>query len=146
MGSPARSVHPSLAELLDSLAIYQIKEVLDAPRSASYATEAKAIESDIDGILNESDIPSIGDFLRLVIALAQINLHIWHVKDEMQTDSSRFDECTKLGHQLNGIRNQLKNRILTAAAGLDQSGVRTNVATDDLEDWQLSILTGDPDS
>jgi hypothetical protein len=47
---------------------------------------------------------------------------------------------------LNGIRNQLKNRILTAAQGVEQSGVRTNLGTDGLEGWQLSILAGDVDA
>lgn len=141
-----RSIQPSLSELLDALTVYQIKEVMDASNNESYAEESKAIESDIDGILQVSDIKSIGDFLRLVVALSQINLHIWHVKEEMQTNPDRFDECTKLGHQLNGIRNQLKNRILTAAQGVEQSGVRTNLGTDGLEGWQLSILGGDVDA
>lgn len=146
MGSAARSVNPSLAELLDSLTVYQIKEVLDAPSSVSHAEEMKAIESDLDGLISTNDIPSVGDFLRLVIALAQVNLHIWHVKGEMGTDQERFDDCTKLAHQLNGIRNQLKNRIMEVAAGHDRSAARTNVGTDDLEGWELSVLTGDPDS
>lgn len=146
MVKPPRSIHPSLSELLDTLTVYQIKEIMDASNSESYAEESRAIESDIDDLLEVSDIHSIGDFLRLVVALSQVNLHIWYVKEEMQKYPERFDECTKLGHQLNGIRNQLKNRILTATQGVEQSGVRTNLGTDGLEGWRLSILDGDPGS
>ena len=102
-------------------------------------------EADLDGVLASIDIRSIGEFLRLLVALSQINLHIWHVKDQIKADPTRFDENTKLGHQLNGIRNQLKNRISRIESEEDLSGARTNTGTDGLEGWQLSILTGDSD-
>ena len=145
MGSSPRTIVPPLADLMDSLTIYQIKQVMDAQNSASYAVEMNAIEADLDGILASIDIRSIGEFLRLLVALSQINLHIWHVKDQIKADPTMFDENTKLGHQLNGIRNQLKNRLSAIESGEDPSGVRTNTGTDGLEGWQLSILTGDSD-
>lgn len=49
--------------------------------------------------------------IRVIIALAQLNLHIWN-KDIMEahhaSEPDRYMELLKLSHQLNGIRNRLR--------------------------------------
>jgi hypothetical protein len=138
MASSDRRIEPSVAELIDRLTIDQIKEVLAGAPAASFAGEMRRIEQDLDTIFADTEVRLDAQMILLVIALAQINLHIWHTKDVMQTVPSRFQECMKLAHQLNGLRNQLKNRIeeLYGSGG----SVKSNTATEDLEGWNLSVL------
>ncbi|MGE3538412.1 MAG: hypothetical protein AB7N91_13400 [Candidatus Tectimicrobiota bacterium] len=141
MDSPVeRLVSPSLAELLDRLAIDQIKEVKDSPHAAHYAEEIHRIIHDLDVIFAEAGIACTARLIRLVIALAQINLHIWHTKEMMQSGPEHFQECMKLAHQLNGIRNQIKNRILEDTGLHEPFAKKTNTATDSLTGWTLSVL------
>src|SRR5438034_28003 len=80
----------------------------DGSAAARFAAEMDRIEHDLDAILADTKVRVDAQLILLVIALAQINLHIWHTKDIMQTVPDRFQESMKLAHQLNGIRNQLK--------------------------------------
>lgn len=140
MDSPERLIYPSLAELLDQLAIDQIKEVLDSVNRTSYAGEMRKIEHDLDLIFAEDRVQFDAHLIRLVIALAQINLHIWQTKEIMQNVPARFQQSMKLAHQINGIRNQIKNQIMEAT-GLRQSSTgKTNLSTDNLEGWVMSVL------
>lgn len=138
--SPARLEQPSLTELLDRLTIDQIKEVFDSENRESYAEEMRDIEHDLDLIFRESRLKLNAGLIRLIIALAQMNLHIWEIKKIMQTEPSRFQECMKLAHQLNGLRNQIKNQIMAETGLGEPSASKTNVLTDDLSGWALSIL------
>ena len=138
-----RRVNPSVAELLDRLTVDQIKEVLDPEHATSYAAEMAKLEHDLDLFLEEGGVRLGGHLIALVIALAQINLHLWRTKDEMQVAPDRFQECMKLAHQLNGLRNQLKNRILEVVGGAP-SERKTNVSTEDLQGWRLSVLASTP--
>ena len=53
--------------------------------------------------------------MRIIVLISQINLHIWKNKDLMQENldnSEKYLSLLKLSHQLNGIRNRMKNYIL----------------------------------
>jgi len=132
--------HPSLAELIDCLTVDQIKEVLNINDSASYGAKISRIEQNLDLIFTKNMMELDASFIRLIIALAQINLHIWRTKDIMQTEPDRFKECMKLAHQLNGLRNQIKNKILDEAGLCEQPMAKSNVETEDLKGWFMSIL------
>jgi len=140
MGNSHTLTHPSLAELIDCLTVDQIKEVLDINNSASYGSKISRIKQDLDLIFTKNRMELDASFIRLIIALAQINLHIWRTKDIMQTKPDRFKECMKLAHQLNGLRNQIKNKILDKAGLCDQPMAKSNVETEDLKGWFMSIL------
>jgi len=141
MDSCDRNIKPSLPELIDRLSIDQIKEVLVSPGKESFGGEIQRIEGELDRIFSHTRQPIITSrFLRLVIALAQINLHIWKEKERMMNDSSSFEKHLKLSHQLNGLRNQLKNDLFEGAGIKQRSLAKTNTDTEDLEGWKLSIL------
>ena len=130
---------PTLAELIDRLTVDQIKEVLIAKNKASYAEEMKCIEHDIDQIIQEKNIQLSAHLLRYVIILAQFNLHIWYNKDKMREDPEHYAELLTMAHQLNGIRNQMKNLIIEESGDRQPSARHTNVNTDGLQGWDVSV-------
>lgn len=127
------------SELLDRLTITQIKEILVPEQRASFSEEIRRLTHDINLISEEKVIKPTPRFIRLIIVLAQINLHVWHTKEIMTEDPDRFEECMKLAHQLNGIRNQTKNLLMEEAGFEASMGKRTNINTDNLEGWNFSI-------
>ncbi len=128
-----------LAELIDRLSIDQIKEVLLPEHQASFSQEMDKLAHDIDLIIAEKGLRLSSRFLRIVIAISQLNLHIWLNKDRMQEEPERYLELLKFSHQLNGIRNQLKNLLLEETRDREKSSERLNVNTDGLENWTISI-------
>jgi len=127
------------SELLDRLTILQIKEILVSESRTSFSEEMRRLIQDINLTIEEKGGRLTARFIRLIIVLAQINLHIWHAKDIMMSEPDRFEECMKLAHQLNGIRNQVKNILLEEAGFTDTTGKRTNINTDNLVGWNFSL-------
>ena len=68
-----------------------------------------------------------------------MNVHIWNNKDKMKAEPEEYDEHLKLAHQLNGLRNQMKNLLLEESGERDKSSERTNFDTDGLEGWNISL-------
>lgn len=134
-----RQYLPSFAELVDRLTVDQIKEVLAPSRSTSIAEEIKRLENDMNMIINTENVIVSARLLRKVIILAQINLHIWHNKDEMQEDPERYSELLTMAHQLNGIRNRIKNSLLDETEDSTESARHTNTETDGLRGWDISL-------
>ena len=139
MNSAERKYKVPLAELVDRLAVDQIKEVLLSEGKSSYATEMEILQHDIDLIVSERSIPLTARLLRIVIVLSQLNLHIWLLKDRMQQEPAKYDELLKLAHQLNGIRNRMKNLLLEESGDREKSAQRSNVGVDGLAGWDVSI-------
>ncbi len=139
MAENERKFLTPFAELVDRLAVDQIKEVLLKDGKESYAEEMRILMHDIDLVIQEKDIRLNARILRIVIALAQMNLHIWSLKDRMQGDAERYDEFLRLAHQLNGIRNQMKNLLLEEAGEREKSKERSNTNVDGLKGWDVSI-------
>lgn len=137
--SNVRAYQPSIAELVDRLTIDQIKEVVLSEDKASYAAEMRDLAKDIDALIKDGGIQLSARLIRIVIVLAQMNLHIWHFKDQMQTEPERYSELLTLCHQLNGIKNQMKNLLLEESANPDQAARHTNVSIDGLQGWDISI-------
>jgi hypothetical protein len=133
---------PPLAELVDRLSVDQIKELTFRDKTESIRDEMKRIEHDIDAIILEKGIKLDASLIRVIIALAQLNLHIWKNKDDMEgllDDQEKYLALLKLSHQLNGIRNQLKNHLLVIAGDRDGASLRSNFKTDGLEGWHISV-------
>ena len=139
MSSKERQYLLPLAELIDRLTIAQIKEVLISENKESYTQEMEKLAHDIDLIIEERELKLSARLIRIIIVLSQMNLHIWFNKDKMQNNPEHYLELLKLAHQLNGIRNQMKNLLLEESGDREKSAMKTNFNTDALEGWEISI-------
>lgn len=140
--SARRRFLPPFAELLDRLTVDQIKEVLLPAQADACAEEMAKISHDLDLLIEQQGIKMSARLTRMIIVLSQMNLHIWYNKDRMMREPDRYLELLKLAHQLNGLRNQVKNLLLEEAGDREKSDQRTNFNTDGLEDWSISLLRG----
>lgn len=135
-----RKYLPTLADLIDSLTINQIKEIKFHDEKSAYAQVIKKICHDIDLIIEEKNIKLTSRLVRIIILVAQLNLFIWETKDKMQeADSESYSKLLKFCHQLNGIRNTMKNKVLEEIGDKDPSKKRTNTSTDGLKGWEINI-------
>ena len=99
-----RKYLPTVAELIDRLSIIQLKEVFISEHKEEYAQEIKDIVHDLNklGLEKEYDYSNLGELLRAVVVLSQMNLHIWH--NETKYRAGDGDGNLGLTHGLNGIR------------------------------------------
>ena len=104
----------------------------------NFAQEMEKLEHDIDTIIEEKNLKLSARLIRIIIVISQMNLHIWYNKDRMQSDQEHYSELLKLSHQLNGIRNQMKNLLLEETGDKENNTIRTNFNTDGLG-WCVSI-------
>jgi hypothetical protein len=139
MASKERQYLHPFAELVDSLTINQIKEVMLPEQKESFAGEMGKITHDIDLIIEERGLRLSARLIRIIIALAQMNVHIWYNKDKMQDNPEKYADFLKLAHQLNGVRNRMKNILLEEAGDREKSARKTNYNTDGLQGWEISI-------
>ena len=110
----SRRYLPSLSDLVDRLAIVQMKAIFIPERAGEYLQERQLIEHDIDLILHQrqedgsrvtaSDVHAI-----LVIMLA--NRFIWENESKARAGGSDQDRLLKLTHSINGVRNAAKNQL-----------------------------------
>ena len=124
------------AELVDRISVDQIKEMLFDDNS-SITNEIQDISDDLDHIIKEKNVVFNARLLRVIVALSQINVHIWYLKDMMQDKPEKYDELLKLAHQINGVRNRLKNLLLEEFGDKEKSLLRSNFDTDGLEGWEV---------
>ncbi len=138
MSHKTRQFLPTLADLIDALTIDQIKEIKLSKNKDSYSKELGKISHDIEFILEEKKNPKItAKIIRLVTTIAQINVYIWNNKDQLQEKPDQYDKLLKMAHQLNGIRNRMKNLLLEEFGDKEPSLKRTNIETDDLKGWNI---------
>lgn len=133
-----RKYLPTLADLIDALSINQIKEI-KLENKQSYALDMKKISHDINILISQKQIKLSAKLIRMIIVISQVNLFIWNNKDKMQEDPKHYNDLLKLAHQLNGIRNRIKNLFLELSDEVEPSNKKTNVETDDLKGWEISI-------
>lgn len=126
------------AELIDRLAVDQIKEML-FDDNKSMTEEIEKLSHDIDMLIVEKKIVLDARLMRIIMVLSQINVHIWYLKDKMQENEDQYDELLKLAHQINGVRNRMKNLLLEEFGDKDKSLVRSNFDTDGLKGWEPSL-------
>jgi hypothetical protein len=134
-----REYLPTLVDLIDALTINQIKELKFHDKKVAYAGEIKKICHDIDLLISQKQMKLSAKLIRLIIIIAQINLFIWNNKDKMQEDPKHYNNLLKLSHQLNGIRNRMKNYLFELNNEEEPSRKRTNLETDGLKGWEISI-------
>lgn len=131
-----RKCVPSFADLIDNLTVQQIKEVFDHKNISQFEKEISDLTHDINIDINNYDVCFDSDIVMLIISLSQINLFIWMEKEKMTTDKDNYYEHLKLSHQLNGIRNQIRNRI-TEEINHQQSDIKTNINIEGLKCWKI---------
>jgi len=110
--SNSRQFLPPMSELIDRLTVTQIKENLLGDESGDFYTEIKKLINDIDLIVSEKNVSLSGQLIRAVVMISQINLHIWRNKELMQENlgnDTKYLLYLKKAHQMNGVRNLLKN-------------------------------------
>ena len=139
--SSSRQFLPSLSELIDRLTVTQVKLNLLVENSEDFSSEVTKLINDINLIVNEKKIEISGELIRAIVMISQINLHIWRNKDLMQENlenESEYLSYLKKAHQMNGVRNLLKNYILGLEGISDASQLRSNFEVDGLE-WKLNL-------
>ena len=58
----------------------------------------------------------------------------------MRESNKNLDNNIRLSHQLNALRNKVKNRLITYLDGEKDSQKKTNVNKEDLKGWKYSIV------
>ena len=131
-----RAFVPPLSELIDHMTISQIKAVLMPKHQKEFNEEINLLCHDIDKIIKENDIKFDARFIRAIIIISQMNMHIWQNKDKMQEnldDEKTYLDLLKLAHQLNGFRNLMKNLILEYEGNMNKANEKSNFETDRLD-------------
>ena len=137
-----RKVKYNLSDLIDKISIDQIKQINFENKNQLYEKSISDLIDEINqSIKNNKKIYKLNaTIIRIVIALSQINLFIWFLRDELKTETINFNQKMKLSHQLNSLRNNLKNMLLNKLNEPSNSLVKTNINKEDIKGWHYSIL------
>ena len=132
-----RKYLPTLSELIDRLSIVQLKEVFIPEHKDEYAAEIDDIVHDITVILKDEEKNENidGEFVRAVVVLSQMNLHIWHNESNYRKGVKEGNDL-ELTHGLNGLRNVAKNRIQEVVGG--RKDYKTDCLAAEFKDWEIS--------
>ena len=130
---------PGLGDLVDRLTVDQLKEAFHESIRTSVRIEIADLEHDIDGWADRHQIKLSGRNVRIIIVLAQINYEIWMCKEVMMAEPKRYAQWLKRAHQLNGIRNQMKNLLLAEVQTGTSACRASNVSVDDLKNWNIQL-------
>ena len=130
---------PGLGDLIDRLTVDQLKEAFHSSMRTSIRAEIADLEHDIDGWADLHQIKLSGRNVRIIIVLAQINYEIWMCKERMEAEPKQYAQWLKRAHQLNGIRNQMKNLLLAQGKKNTRLCRASNVSVDQLEDWNIQL-------
>jgi hypothetical protein len=136
MQKSEKRYHLPISELIDRMTILEIKLVLDSKNSIDYLQELELLKNDITIELEKGSSIIDVALIQTLITLGQMNLHIWYLKDRMKDQINTPDlyaSNMKLAHQLNGLRNQLKNDLLNLQGETNVAKVRSNIELDGLE-------------
>jgi|TARA_B100001094_G_scaffold161521_1_gene156235 hypothetical protein len=131
-----RKYLPTLGELIDRLSIIQIKELKIPNHKEEYSQEIQDIIHDITEILDTNKQLKVdGDFIRAIVVLSQMNLHIWVNEDNARSGDEQGNQLM-LTHGLNGIRNTAKNKIQELDGG--RKDYKVDCIADEFKDWEVS--------
>lgn len=125
----------SLGDLIDRLSIVQLKEVFIPEYKNEYSQEIADILHDIQLILDSNSTKIDSDFVRAVVVLSQMNLHIWHNESNYRRGIKDGNNL-ELTHGLNGIRNTAKNVIQELVGG--RKDYKVDCLAAEFKDWEIS--------
>ena len=106
-----RKYLPTFAELIDRLAIVQLKYIFISENSDAYRQEMNDIIHDLNLIINEKDIKITGEMIINMMRVMLTNRYIWENESKARLGGTEQDKLLKLTHSINGIRNTSKNMI-----------------------------------
>jgi len=113
-----RKYLPTLAELIDRLAIVQLKAIFIPEHKDAYVAERELILHDIDLMLAD---PSLGKMtakdVHAIMVIMLSNRYIWENESRARLGGSEQDKLLKLTHSVNGVRNTAKNIVAAYSAG-----------------------------
>lgn len=115
-----RKYLPTLSDLVDRLAIVQLKAINIPERSEEYAAERGLIEHDIDLILKElaGQGKQIGaSEVHAILVIMLSNHFIWINETKARQGGSEQDKLLKMTHSINGVRNTAKNQLANVDGG-----------------------------
>ena len=133
-----RKYLPTISELIDRLSIVQLKEVFIPEHKEEYAQEIKDIVHDLNklGLEKEYNYANLGELLRAVVVLSQMNLHIWHNETKYRAGKGKGN--LELTHGLNGIRNTAKNIIQDLIEIDGRKDYKIDCIAEEFDDWEVS--------
>jgi hypothetical protein len=127
---------PTLSELIDRLSIAQLKENFITEHRYEYSEEISNLVHDINVIIQENkEKPITGEFIRAIVVLSQMNLHIWHNESNYRKGIKDGNNL-ELTHGLNGIRNTAKNIIQENYGG--RKDYKIDCLAADFKGWEIS--------
>lgn len=106
-----RKYLPTFAELIDRLAIVQLKYIFISENSDAYQQEMNDIIHDLNLIIKEKDIKITGDMIINIMRVMLTNRYIWENESKARLGGNEQDKLLKLTHSINGVRNTAKNVI-----------------------------------
>ena len=130
---------PGFGDLIDRLTVDQLKEAFHDSMRAAVRSEISDLVHDIDEWADRCQLKLSGRNVRIIIVLAQINYDIWMCKERMKAEPKQYDQWLKRAHQLNGIRNRMKNLLLAEMQAETRVCRASNVSVDDLSDWNIQL-------
>lgn len=134
-----RKYLPTFAELIDRLAIVQLKYIFIPENSDAYKIEMNDIIHDLNLIIKENDIKLTGNMIINMLRVMLTNRYIWENESKARAGGSEQDKLLKLTHSINGIRNTAKN-IISNEVG-DRVDLKVDCLASDLikefGNWQL---------
>jgi hypothetical protein len=136
---------PTFSGLIDRLSIHQLKEVFLPENKKKYSEEMECMCNDLDSIIKEKDIKLTSDFIRSIIVVSQLNLHIWHNESEARKGGEQDLRLLKLTHGLNGLRNRTCNYIAFLIGNSERQDWKTDCLASEFKDWEISLLDTNKD-
>ena len=143
METEQRLFQYTLTDLIDSMTIGQISEVLGPKRRRSAAVdELSRLAHDVDLLMGRHEVAATPTLVRLMVLLAQSNLQVWLHKDRMAEQPDRYHELLKLAQDWNGIRNHVRNLMMEQLGEAEPSNVRATFLDDSGDRWYSAIICG----
>ena len=130
-----RKYLPTIAELLDRLAIVTLKSCKIPKNKKEYEKEANLIMDDLN-TLGEN-----GQKIRAILMLGITNNEIWMNESQAREGKSDQDHLLKYTHAVNGVRNQAKNVISNITGDrvdLKLDCIAADICKQKGYDWELT--------
>jgi hypothetical protein len=110
-----RKYLPTFAELIDRLAICQLKAIFIPGHKDEYRAEMALIMHDVDLLIGSMKPDARMLHAAMVIMLS--NRVIWENESKARAGGSEQDKLLKFTHSINGVRNAAKNVIANTVGG-----------------------------
>ena len=132
---------PSFSEIIDRLSIHQMKEVLIPQHKDKYYNEMMDMVHDLDTMIAEHNIQISGHLIHSIVALSQINAHIWYNEASVRSGETQDLNKLRLTHGLNGIRSRIMNLISDAISDTERKDYKADCLAAEFSDWKMGILS-----